>query len=856
MWLVLHSVYGAAKNVVLSGLTITLCFTSMTFSKSPWIRTGAIGSAVGSGLTVVVSLTVSMVVLYLAYYPLMVGLCEGSFAALWNGARNCFSCPQTKGVSGDTVKLHVGDRKSQEVDQRGDIDKRSLMYSLNSHEDGDDEDERDERAESREGPHETDGLLSQIRAVEGEKRSALPADEQHTNNIPSEALSASVPQPTTRLDVAERPRSGSQYGTVNELSDQGAENVTIDEVEAPNPHEQEDGNIEVPTASSAIGSKEEATPRSLWYKLGRGSFEHPLLVIGLCILLLAAPGYAFAASFRVSYDLMLEVDFRSTITKEYLDITKHFSPLVNAPFYFAFFTGEGFSPPRPASEPMFSMVELGAVHDHWHLYDRVTRRLAFDWLHSSSNSRPVDGSVAEMAESETCANSILRSFGPNDGPVFQFASVTQWLPSVWSDEQVSWIAAPDFEESLCWLNYSFRHRPAFGDTENVGLSASGDGGNLNPAGATSGCSNGSAMGAAPFCGWDSNATFYTAIESELLIQSQPKYRQLVSMLGDHGGTLGRTKCLLIPVYSKGDPYRAAGAELAEYLESVYKDFTEGDQAREAGASDRYDGLPLGHPGQDYGQRTVGGLQPPGPEGFSNDVLSSFVGWQGPNAPSYSLMKHTYLHLPFSLGLSAGSAFIIVLLYSRSLLVSIRLMLTLCYTIAMSFGVSSALFCQEWSHSTLFPGIPDLDSIMWLIPVLVTPLLLALAIDYDFFLLVRIVELRDQKRREIFGASATSGAPPTPNSTACSWLRTRRSLPVSDEAHIVGAAVQRTGSVITYAAFMMFFAFGGLLLSGTLMLRQFGCFVVVAVIVDAFVVRPMLVPALMGLWPSALWWPRQ
>jgi RND superfamily putative drug exporter len=178
------------------------------------------------------------------------------------------------------------------------------------------------------------------------------------------------------------------------------------------------------------------------------------------------------------------------------------------------------------------------------------------------------------------------------------------------------------------------------------------------------------------------------------------------------------------------------------------------------------------------------------------------------------------------------------------------MLTLCYTIAMSFGISSALFCQQWSHPTLFPGIPDLDSIMWLIPVLVTPLLLALAIDYDFFLLVRIVELRELKRRELFGVSSTR------KESSCSWLTARRSLPLAVEAHIVGAAVQRTGSVITYAAFMMFFAFGGLLLSGTLMLRQFGCFVVVAVIVDAFIVRPLLVPALMGLWPSALWWPRQ
>jgi putative drug exporter of the RND superfamily len=63
----------------------------------------------------------------------------------------------------------------------------------------------------------------------------------------------------------------------------------------------------------------------------------------------------------------------------------------------------------------------------------------------------------------------------------------------------------------------------------------------------------------------------------------------------------------------------------------------------------------------------------------------------------------------------------------------------------------------------------------------------------------------------------------------------------------------TGRVITAAATIMILVFLSFLLNGSIIIKQFGVGLAAAVFIDAFVVRTVLVPALMHLFGSANWW---
>ncbi len=71
---------------------------------------------------------------------------------------------------------------------------------------------------------------------------------------------------------------------------------------------------------------------------------------------------------------------------------------------------------------------------------------------------------------------------------------------------------------------------------------------------------------------------------------------------------------------------------------------------------------------------------------------------------------------------------------------------------------------------------------------------------------------------------------------------------------IADALEHTGGVVTGAAAIMVIAFGGLMLSSTLVLIEFGFILAVAVAIDATIVRTFLVPAIMSLAEKTNWWP--
>mmetsp|Transcript_51514 Transcript_51514/g.59156 ORF Transcript_51514/g.59156 Transcript_51514/m.59156 type:complete len:189 (+) Transcript_51514:1-567(+) len=133
-----------------------------------------------------------------------------------------------------------------------------------------------------------------------------------------------------------------------------------------------------------------------------------------------------------------------------------------------------------------------------------------------------------------------------------------------------------------------------------------------------------------------------------------------------------------------------------------------------------------------------------------------------------------------------------------------------------------MFQYQWLDKA-WSALDGVTAYTWTVPIFSFSLLSALALDYDVFLLTRILEFKE--------------------------------MGYSDEAAI-SKAVWKTGRIISFAGVIMFIAFGSLVFSNTTMLNQFGAIAALAVFVDTFMIRPFFAPALMSIFPRYAWWPRK
>jgi RND superfamily putative drug exporter len=166
----------------------------------------------------------------------------------------------------------------------------------------------------------------------------------------------------------------------------------------------------------------------------------------------------------------------------------------------------------------------------------------------------------------------------------------------------------------------------------------------------------------------------------------------------------------------------------------------------------------------------------------------------------------------------GLAFLLLLLVFRSLLVPLKATLGFLLSVAATFGAVVAVFQWGWL-SDLF-GVSETGPIMSMLPVLLIGILFGLAMDYQVFLVTRM--------REEF----VHGMP-------------AKAAVVSGFRH--GARV------VTAAAIIMISVFGGFVFSGEPLIQSIGFALAFGVLVDAFIVRMTIVPALMSLVDKAAWW---
>jgi len=165
------------------------------------------------------------------------------------------------------------------------------------------------------------------------------------------------------------------------------------------------------------------------------------------------------------------------------------------------------------------------------------------------------------------------------------------------------------------------------------------------------------------------------------------------------------------------------------------------------------------------------------------------------------------------------SFILLMLVFRSLVLPLKAVIMNLLSVGAAYGVMVAVFQWGWGGSII--GIGETGPIDPWIPVALFVVLFGLSMDYEVFLLSRIRE---------------------------EWLRTHdNSLAVAD-----GLAV--TGRIITAAAAIMFCVFASFVIKDPLhILKVFGLGLATAVLVDATLVRMVLVPSIMELLGPVNWW---
>jgi RND superfamily putative drug exporter len=175
-------------------------------------------------------------------------------------------------------------------------------------------------------------------------------------------------------------------------------------------------------------------------------------------------------------------------------------------------------------------------------------------------------------------------------------------------------------------------------------------------------------------------------------------------------------------------------------------------------------------------------------------------------------------LPLFIGGVVGLSFLLLLAAFRAPLVAVKAGVLNLLSIGAAYGVVAAV--ADGGALGGLIGIDTATPVPPFIPVMMFAILFGLSMDYEVFLLSRI-------REEVLAGKPTSQA--------------------------VADGLARTARVITAAAAIMIAVFGAFVLSGEVFLQLIGVGLATAILVDATIVRMILVPAVMQLLGERNWW---
>jgi RND superfamily putative drug exporter len=175
-------------------------------------------------------------------------------------------------------------------------------------------------------------------------------------------------------------------------------------------------------------------------------------------------------------------------------------------------------------------------------------------------------------------------------------------------------------------------------------------------------------------------------------------------------------------------------------------------------------------------------------------------------------------LPLIIGVVIAVAFLLIMTAFRSPLLALKAAVLNLFSIAAAYGVVVAAFQFGWGRSVL--GVNEDVPIEAYVPMIMFAIVFGLSMDYEVFLLSRVKEIWDRKR---------------------------------DQHLAVAGGLSSTGRVISCAALIMIAVFLSFVTSNQVVIKQLSIGLAASILIDATIVRLLLVPAVMYLFGPASWW---
>ena len=202
----------------------------------------------------------------------------------------------------------------------------------------------------------------------------------------------------------------------------------------------------------------------------------------------------------------------------------------------------------------------------------------------------------------------------------------------------------------------------------------------------------------------------------------------------------------------------------------------------------------------------------------NDVLPKDAYLTGPNAGNVTFANLIGSRLPWLIGVVVALSMALLLVVFRSVVIAVKAAAMNLLSVCAAYGVLVAVTQWGWLGHAL--GFGEKMPVTTWVPVFLFVILFGLSMDYEVFLLSKIREEYDR---------------------------------CGDNALAVGRGLAATARVISAAAAIMVVVFLSFVLTPDVSVKQIGLGLAAAVLVDATVVRLVLVPAVMELLGTANWW---
>jgi uncharacterized membrane protein YdfJ with MMPL/SSD domain len=219
------------------------------------------------------------------------------------------------------------------------------------------------------------------------------------------------------------------------------------------------------------------------------------------------------------------------------------------------------------------------------------------------------------------------------------------------------------------------------------------------------------------------------------------------------------------------------------------------------------------PSQQFVHRLRGRLIPAA--GFP-DTARVLAGGGPPQGVDF--LSRSYSVFPWLVAAVLILTYLLLMRAFRSVLLPLKAVLLNLLSVAASYGILVAVF--KWGAGQSLLGLYQFPQVEGWIPIFLFAMLFGLSMDYEVFLVTRMRETWDE---------------------------------VHDNVRAVSYGLERTGLIVTAAAIIMVAAFSGFVAGSVVGLQQFGLGLAVAILLDATIVRALLVPSLMALFGRWNWW---